>query len=244
MRRAAAIVIASLALAAGAPIGAALAQDAAPAHVATPRLTVSAVGSVEVPADQVDIQLSVVSDAKTADAALAANQTKVEAMLAALKALGLTEQEVTTSNFNISPVFEPTTNYRPGPITGYQVTNSVLVRTKKLDIAGKAIQAAVNAGANNVDFVSFGLSGQQGRDQAIAEAAKNARKDATALAAASGVTLGRVRHVAMSSDRGFPMMQMARMEFDAAGMGGAAPSLTPGAIRVQMSVTMEFDIHE
>lgn len=246
MRLAASIVIASLALGALAPLGgvAARAQEAPANAPQIARLTVSGVGSVDVPADQVQIQVSVVADAKTADAALTANQAKVEAVLAALRGLGLTEQETTTSNFTISPVFEPGNGFRQGAISGYQVNNAVLIRTKKLDMAGKAIQAAVNAGANNIDFVQFGLSGDQGRSEAIVAAAKNARRDAEILAGASGVRLGRVRQVSMGGgERPMPMM-MARMEFGDASGGAPAPSLTPGSVRVQMTVTMEFDIHE
>lgn len=244
MRRVAAILIASFALGACAP-AAVRAQEGAVGAVHSPRLTVSGMGFVEVPADQVTIQVSVVSEAKTAVEALAQNQERVAAMLGALKGLGLTEEEVTTSHFTISPMFGAATGFRQGPITGYSVQNAVSVRTLKLDLAGKTIQAAVNAGANNVDFVSFGLSGDQGRDEAIARAAQHARRDAQTLAKASGVTLGRVRAVALGGgERPFPMVQMARMEFDASGMGGAAPSLTPGSVRVQATVTMEFDIHE
>lgn len=246
MRRAAPILIAALALGALAPLGAgsARAQDAAAMDAQIGRLTVSAVGAVEVPADEVQVQFSVLADAKTADAALTANQAKVEAMLAALHGIGLTEDETRTSNFTISPVYSGD-GYRQGPIAGYQVNNAVLVRSKKLDIAGKAIQAAVNAGANNIDFVQFGLSGDQGRSEAITSAAKNARKDAEVLAAASSMRLGRVRQIALGgAERPFPNMVMARMEFGDASGGAPAPSLTPGTVRVQMTVTMEFEIHE
>lgn len=209
-----------------------------------PTLVVSATGTVEVPADQVEVWVDVETEAKTAVEALSQNEAKATKVRDALKALGLTDDEVTTSRFSIQPRHD-SKGYGVGPIVGYSVSNAVLVRTKRMDLAGKIIQSAVNAGANRIGGVSFGLSGDQGRQEALMRAAQNARADAMTLASASGVRLGRVQSVTMnpSFDRPIPFAggrMAAAME-----MGGAPePSLTPGTIPVRMTVVMEFRIEE
>jgi uncharacterized protein YggE len=128
-----------------------------------------------------------------------------------------------------------------GEVTGYSVSNTVVVRTKELGIAGKIVQASVKAGVNSIGGVKFGLSGDQGREEAIAAAAKRAREDAAALAAASGVRLGAVRRVEMSG-QGRPIPYAMNVEFARA--GGGEPTLTPGMIPVSVVVSMEYAIDQ
>lgn len=217
------------------------ADDATP-----PSLLVSGVGIVDVPADQIEVSFSIVTDGKTPEEALTANQTKVESVLRALKAIGFEGADVRTANFSIYPQYgQPQRDGAIAPqIVGYQVANSVNVKTKKMEAGGKIIQAAVNAGANRVESVSFGLSAPKGRDEAINAATAKARKDAATLAAAAGVKLGAVRRIRLDANDAGPQPYdrnvMYRMAEGAA--GAPEPTLTPGAIPVRATVTIEYDI--
>ena len=93
----------------------------------------------------------------------------------------------------------PDYRQRPNEITsqivGYQAVNTVTVDTIALDRVGALIDAAIGAGANRIDSVSFTLRDQSGpRNEAIAKAAADALSQARALAAALGVKLKRVLH--------------------------------------------------
>ena len=90
----------------------------------------------------------------TPSEALAENNRKVEAVIAALKKAGAKADEIQTSNFSIYPQFEYVENRRPR-IVGYQVVNSVTVTREATADAGKMLQAAVEAGVNQASGLNF-----------------------------------------------------------------------------------------
>ncbi len=240
MSRAHAAIVLALALAPTLAPRALAREDADERPV--PTLLVSGDGVVQEQADQAEISLSIVSDAATPEAALSANQSKVDAVRKALKALNLDGPEVFTSSFSIYPQYGEARPDRHPQIVGYQVSNTVFVRTKKMDLAGKVIQSAVNAGANRVESVAFTLSGAQGRNEAIDAAAKAARADAEVLAKAAGVTLGPPLRISLGdAQRPMPLVRY-RMESMASMPSGGAPEpeITPGAIPVRATVTIEY----
>lgn len=238
-RRSIACVLALAPLAAVAPHAAAL-HDAD--DTISPTLVVTGEGVVQQQADQAEVSLSVVSDAATPEAALTANQGKVDAVRRALTALGMTAPEVFTSSFSIYPQYGEVRGPQPPQIVAYQVSNTVFVRTKRMELAGKVIQSAVNAGANRVESVAFTLSGSQGRAEAIDAAAKSARADAETLAKAAGVALGPPVRIALGGAQPPTPLVRYRMESLSAMPAGGAPepSLTPGAIPVRATVTIEY----
>src|SRR5690606_11850675 len=99
-------------------------------------------------------------------------------------------------------------------VTGYRVTNQVTLKTSRLDAIGTLIDAALNAGANRVDGISFGLSNPEAAEaEALADAVRRARASAGVIAQALGVSLGPVLRASTSSDPVRPVMMMsARME--------------------------------
>lgn len=203
-----------------------------------PTLSVSGTGEVSVAADQAEITFGVTTSAKTASDALAENTARSEKVAAALRELGLGKEEVRTSQFTIFPEYGRQENV----LTGYRVTNTVSVRSKKIDLAGKIVQRAVEAGANEFQGLSFTLSDKRGRDDAIRMATMNARHDAETLAGAAGLRLSKIRRISVDN-AGFappprPMYRMAMADAARA----AAPDFTPGDVPVTATVTIEFDI--
>ena len=104
----------------------------------------------------------------------------------AIKKLGIIEDELSTSRFNITPVYDniidPKTGvYVKSELTGYRVSNILSVETKKLTMAGNIIDAATEAGANRVDSVVFTLSPAQQlavQDDLLGKAVLNAKSKA------------------------------------------------------------------
>lgn len=163
--------------------GALVAQDTAPLlpHA------VRAVGEATVTAtpDQARFSIGVSTAAPTAQAAAAQNATQTAQVLKTVRqALG-SDGEVKTSGYSISPDLQFPKNGGTPKVTGYRANNFVMVTINNLSGIGKVIDAATEAGANNINGISFSLRNDaQIRAQALAEAAAKARLNAEAIAKA------------------------------------------------------------
>jgi len=154
-------------------------------------VSVAGTGHVMLTPDRYTFTVGVQTIATTVDDAVRENNTRVAAVVAALKKAGAQENEIRTSNFSIWPQQDYQQGQTPR-ITGYQVTNNVTVRRDKVADAGKLLQAAVNAGVNTSTGLQFEVSDPtRGRDEGLRAAFADAKAKATVLATAAGRTLGR-----------------------------------------------------
>jgi len=214
---------------------------------AVPSLVVAGRGEVRAAPDEATVRLGVLAQAATAAAAQQqANQT-VTAMLQALRALGVRQEQIRTSELSLSPVFAPV---RPqsggagedqGPrIVGYQASNTMTVTLDKLDQVGAVVDAALKAGANRLEGVGFGLRHDEAaRQAALRDAAAQARSKAAALAAAMHVRLVEVLEVREEGTAApQPRYEAMRMSAGAA----LATPVSSGQLDVSAAVTVRFRI--
>jgi uncharacterized protein YggE len=154
-------------------------------------ITVNGNGSVTAVPDRATFGFTIESRAKTATAALAQNSTEATAVIAALKAAGISAANLQTSQVSLMPQ----SSQDGTTIVGYVASNSVTVRTA-LGGAGKIVDAAVGAGANGVSGPSLDVADQTSlyRD-ALRKAVDDAKLKAQALADAAGVSLGAVQSI-------------------------------------------------
>jgi Uncharacterized conserved protein len=156
----------------------------------SPQILAVGHGEVRVSPDRATIQIGVESRALTAAAASADNANKQAAVVAAIKRLGVADDQITTSNYSVTPEQRYDANHPP-VITGYVVTNTVVVDVRKIASVGPVLDAALAAGANVISSLSFYSSNiESARRAAIAAAVSSARADAEAAARAAGGTLG------------------------------------------------------
>lgn len=161
------------------------------------KLTVTGEALLYKPADQVVLNLGVVTEDNDAAKSLSANNTAMDAIIAAIASTGLDKSEYQTGRFTIEPIYS-TPPHNPNPnwrakITGYRVSNIVKVQTSKLNMIGKLIDAASKAGANSIDDIAFNLSDpHKYRAEAIKAATTNALDDAKALADAAQLKLEKI----------------------------------------------------
>jgi uncharacterized protein YggE len=234
--------LACLALA-GAP---ALAHEEHGAATDISTLTVRGQAEFFKPADQLRMRIGVVTESPEPTEALDRNSDRMQDVIKALHKAGLTEDEYETGRFSVRPLYERRPRNAGGDwqprITGYEVSNSLLIKTKKLDSAGKLIEAANKAGANSIDSITFDLADARShRAEAIARATRNARADARTLADAAGVRLLRV--VSISLDDASHRPPVARMgRAVAMAEAGAAPPIAPGDVTVRAGVTIVYEI--
>ena len=168
------------------------AQSASPMSVASPpSLVTSGQGEAKVTPDRVSVLVNVQTRAPTAAAAAATNAERTKAVLDALGRLGLPKDQLSTEGYSAYPEMSYDRAGGAPRVIGYVVTNSVRAESKRVEQAGAIIDAALGAGANLINSLSFYASSiDEPRRQAIALAVASARADAEAMAQAAGGRLG------------------------------------------------------
>jgi hypothetical protein len=137
-------------------------------------------------------QIGVQTINKELDPAINENNTKMAAIIDALKQLGVAEKDIQTSSFSIYPQRDYANN-KPNDIIGYQVDNMLSVNFRDLTKIGTGLQKAVNAGANNIYGISFTFADTDSlKNEARTQAIQDARKKAESMATAAGIKLGKI----------------------------------------------------
>jgi uncharacterized protein YggE len=159
------------------------------------RVLVTGDSIVQAQPDTAVLSISVVTQNKRALDAQSENANKSDAVVRAIKAATGAGAEVKTSGY----VLEPQRVYKenqPPTITGYEARNSVTVTLSDLTKVGAVIDAASQAGANNVDNVAFTLrKDRPAKSQALTEATREALEKAQAIAVALGGRVVRIAEV-------------------------------------------------
>jgi uncharacterized protein YggE len=189
------------------------AQDIRTPFEQVPQISVTGRGEVKVSPDRATIQISVQTRGSTAAGAAAENANKQQAVLTALRALGLGNDQLSTINYNVYPEQRYEQGKEP-VIVAYNVTNTILAEVRKLTQVGPVIDAALSHGANMITSLQFYASNTEAaRRTAIATAIEKARADAEAAAKAARGTLGTLLEISIGSyspPPPRPMMMMAK----------------------------------
>jgi uncharacterized protein YggE len=208
------------------------ARSAPAADAPSGGITVLGTGSTNVTPDRASFAFGTVSQAATANAALAASSQSVARVIAALKKAGVTQADLQTSDVSLSPRMNDSGN----EIVGYTASNTVTATIRKLGDAGDVVDAAVGAGANQVYGPNLLASDQDAAYRnALKEAVAQARTKAETLAAASNSTLGKI--TAIVEGGGSMPMPMA--------VGAAKDSsvpIEPGTQQIEATVSVTFAI--
>jgi uncharacterized protein YggE len=162
----------------------------APQPVCDPSRSIQVSGTavINVTPDRALIQLGVQSNGITPGAVEALNSAATQAVIKAIRSLGVDSQDIATDWYIIEPVYE---DYDSLYIKGYRIHNVVAITLRDVSKTSQVIAAALQAGANqvvNVDLYTSEL--RKYRDQAREMAMKAAREKAQALAKAAGAEAG------------------------------------------------------
>ena len=192
--------------------------------------------------DQATIDIGVVTPGTTAIAVAALNAKQTDAVLADLRRLVTTSDQLKTSSYSLRPNYQYPKPGAPPTITGYTATNIVEVVLSDVSLAARVIDSVVQSGANQVQKVQFGLKNPQAaRSQALREAGAQAKANAEAIAAGLGVKIMRV----LSAEEYEPVEEFGAMKKSppppAAG-AVVATQLETGAIEVTAAVTLRVEV--
>ncbi len=144
--------------------------------------------------DKVVIYFNVQTEGNTSKEAKDKNAEIVDKAITNLIKEGFERKEITTENFNIYPRYSWENGKRK--LIGYQASHTlkVIFSTDNIDLIGKAIDAAVNAGAG-ISYINFELSTEKQNEYkalALKQATEDARIKAESIAEGLGKKIGRV----------------------------------------------------
>jgi hypothetical protein len=209
-----------------------------------PVLTVSGDGEARVAPDEATVRLGMQAQAPTARAAQEQVNRTANAILDAVRKLGVAADQIQTQDLNLNPVYAQN---RPGDegeprIAGYQASNVVSVRLQKLDLTGPVIDAGLAAGANRLDGVIFGLRDDRAaRSEALTAAVAAARAKAQTLARALNVRLVQIVEVAEGNLQVAPQpIFKGRVAMEA--MAVSDTPVSAGQVGVSATVSVRWEI--
>ena len=217
------------------------AARAADASFAATTLSLSAYGEARTAPDMATISLGVDTKADSAAQAMRENAARMAQVIKAVKAAGVADRDLQTSNLSLSPQYVYEQDQAPR-LTGYQASNQLTVTVNDLARLGPIADAAVSAGATNIGGISFGLANPLSAENSARLAAVKALDDKAALyAQAAGYHIARL--VNLSEGGGYepsPIRPMGVMQ-----MRAAAPAPTPvetGDVKVRIDINGVFEL--
>ena len=217
-------------------------------------ITVQGTGEVFAVADTAEFSFSIIEEDSTVDVAQEAAAEKINTILEYLEDQDVDEKDIKTTNYSVYPRYEYTRIVcvtSPCPpsgertLRGFEVNQSILVKVRDTDEAGKILSAVGELGATNISGLNFTIDDEEGlKKEARSEAIDNARDKAKELSKDLGIRL--VRVVSFSESRGdvYP-----RYAFDDAiaeasfGIGGGtSPDIPVGENKITSFVSITYEI--
>lgn len=209
-------------------------------------ITVVGEGKVKSTPDIARAQIGVEVMKTSVKEASDANKTTLDAVLAALAAQGIAEKDIQTSGFSIFAERYGTDGPLPEDQINYRVSNNVSVVIRDLEKVGAVLDAAIEAGANNIYGIEFGLDNTDAIETEAREAAvADARAKAEELAGLTGVTVGDVISLSEVIGNGGGYYNASNFNQLDRGMGGGGGTpITPGELDLTLQLQVVYTITE
>jgi uncharacterized protein len=215
-------------------------EAAMAAGVAT--VSVSGHGEVNVPPDTASVSIGIDVIQPTLAEAQAQATAQATAVIEALKAAGIANEDIQTAFFSVNILRDYSENADPTQITGFEIVNQLQVTVRDTDMLGELLDEAVTAGANSINGVTFYVDDQTAAaSEARRLAVEDARTKAEELAAAAGMTLGSVISIAEGTVSPMPPPIPAAANAGMAEAQAAVP-VQPGSSIVSVDVSMTFEL--
>lgn len=206
---------------------------AVPAFAAATDVVVRGEAKVSVAPDIGHIALAIETRGETAQDAQLENARLANQVIEAIKKLELAKK-IETSNFSLYANYDYNTNTN----VGYTASNQILVSTLNLDKLGTILDAAIAAGANRINYISFGLQDESAAfAEALTQAVGNAQNKALVIAKALGAEITGVKQVVETGANAIPLQYRGEKLM----MAEATP-IAAGNVEVMASVEAVFDV--
>lgn len=207
----------------------------------TNTITLSAEGKIYAKPDIGQISLGVTNEAKTVSEAQNKSTEAINKIMAFLKASGIEEKDIKTTNYSINPVYDYIEHNQI--LRGYSVRQNLGVKIRDLAKAGDIIAGAADSGANVIGGLSFTIDDLDAiKEQARQEAIEKAKAKALKLAGELNIKLGKL--VSFSESGSYPIYYgKSSMAFDLGGGEAVpAPSIPTGENEITVNVSLTYKI--
>ena len=206
-----------------------------------PLVELAVTETVKAKPDTVEVSAGVTSEAPTAVAAMQANATAMDAVIARLKSLGVRADDIQTTGINLGAQYD----YEQGrgrPIfRAYQASNRVSVKLRDIKRTGPVLDALVAAGATDIGGPNFSIDDDTApRAQARKAAFEKAQAQATEYARWAGYSGVRLLSISEAVNPGRPMpIAEARMAMAA---DAKSTPVEPGLVGTSVTVSVTFEM--
>jgi uncharacterized protein YggE len=201
-------------------------------------LQVTGEGTVSAIPDEALLFLAVQTQATSATQAGSENAATMSSVMDALVGVGIGKSAIQTVSYSLTPIHENKQDQTTPPrIVGYAVQNAIQVTITDFSLVGKALDAAIGAGVNQVQGVVFTLSRTSYASiekQALQFAIQDADAKAKAMASSLGVSLlGPI-----SVTPGYTFQPV----FEKLALSAAQTPIQPGPLQVTANVQIAYQI--
>jgi uncharacterized protein YggE len=199
---------------------------------------------LSVPADQVTLNVGALTEHADAKIAIRENNEILQKCIKAIEALGIKKGEYQTAAFSVRPKYS-SHKFNGSSIEGYTVTNTIDIKTRKLDLVGEIINGVTSAGGNQVNSIVFGLEDLRvHRDKVIAQATMHAKEDAEILASSSSLSIKRILSVEVDDAYGSAVNHRPRFDYAISRSmeGGALPPIEAGDSTIRATVKIIYEV--
>jgi uncharacterized protein YggE len=201
-------------------------------------------GELTVTPDLAILNLGVESQAKTVAEAQQQAREAMDSVMAELDRYDIAEKDIQTSSFSIYPVYEWEDLLRKQELVGYQVTNTVTVKVRKLDDTGPIIDAVADAGGDyiRITSVSFTVDDpttyyEEVREKAMTDAKAKAKQ----LADLGDIGLGKPLYISEGSISA-PIIREDYAKAESGSAPAPTTSISPGEIEIQLTIQVVYSI--
>ncbi len=202
-------------------------------------ITLNGHGSVDREPDMASVNVGVNVEADTAVEAMSQQAEKMTAVFAAVKAAGIADRDMQTSNLSLNPVYDYSRDDSRPRLRGYNASNQITINVRDLDNLGEALDAIVKAGSNQINSVQFSVDeSMEATDEARMSAITDAQRKADLYAQAAGYRVARIVHISEGGGSRPPMPMANRMAM----ADEASTPIARGEISLTADVNVTFEL--
>lgn len=214
------------------------------------QVSVTGQGKVFYQPDEANVTLGIqVDKAPNAEIALKQLNEKMTSVVAAVKGVGIPEEDIKTQNYNLNPDYD----YNQGSnfVSGYNARQNIIVKVRNIDknkeMTGRVVAAANGAGVNNIGNINFGVSDLNSiKQQARIKAIQDAKSKADELFKAAGVKPKKITgwyENGGGEGGGQPMAESSMLSAkDARGGANVSPEIPAGNQEITVEIGVNYEV--
>ena len=206
-------------------------------------VTVSAEGIATIVPNLATVSFSVISEGASATTIQEENTKKMNAAIAIVKGFKISDKDIQTSAYNLSPRYTYEQKTGKSRIDGYQITQTVTVKVRNLDDAGKIVGQLPAAGINQISGPDFSVENMDAFLHGAREEAFNkAYAKAKELARLAGAGVGRVVTFSEGSGNNYPRPMYMKAEMGMGGDASSVPQFEAGSDEARVTVSVTYEL--